>query len=320
MLKRLAILAVLLAALPPMPGQAAESAAQGSGKPDNKAQGANGNPAPAMPVRDPAQPPKDTKGTGDPATDDKEHSVKLTSLPPVTIADKQKTFWDLVFDWGPWAFGLFLAIAGGVQLMLLKITWKTIQEQKTEMAIQTGILKDSVAASQKAADAAEISAKAAMGVAVPTLVISKFSFDNELRQNPAAFYQYPKVRLELKNYGQSPAFLRKYAINFSWNDDPWKKCIGYAFEDRVVDAGETYQFSVVDLDVLDIPPQTVIEDLIRGKKNLIFSGWVSYRDVFDSPLRKLTFCRELVEYDPDPAKMMVIDPSALELWTDNTDG
>lgn len=84
----------------------------------------------------------------------------------------------------------------------------------------------------------------------------------------------------------------------------------------MIDAGSTYEFSDVDLGVLESPPQTAIEDLVRGKKRLVFSGWVSYGDVFGSPVRKFNFCRELVEYDSDPVKMMVMDTSALSLWTD----
>ena len=47
------------------------------------------------------------------------------------------------------------------------------------------------------------------------------------------------------------------------------------------------------------PPAEVVEDLVRGERRLVFSGWVSYRDVFGSPIRKLTLYRELMEYDPD---------------------
>jgi hypothetical protein len=61
--------------------------------------------------------------------EDKEHSIKLTSLPPVTIADKQKTFLDHALDWGPWVSNFLLVIVGGFQVWLLFRTWKTIKRQ-----------------------------------------------------------------------------------------------------------------------------------------------------------------------------------------------
>lgn len=119
-----------------------------------------------------------------------------------------------------WFTGL-LVVVGGLQAgtmiwqaWLLKGTKEKIQVQAGHMEDQSKTLRESVAAAQKAADAAEISAKAAIGVAVPTLMLYKFEFINEGREHPATFYGYPRVRLKLRNYGQSPAFLRKYAIGY----------------------------------------------------------------------------------------------------------
>ncbi len=206
------------------------------------------------------------------------------------------------------------------QASLLKGTLTQIQTQARHMESQTQILGDSVAAAQRAADAAETSAKTAMGVSVPTLAIYKFAFINEGKENPVAFYQCPRIRLELKNYGQSPAFLRKYAIGFSWGSDKTEKFTVYPFdEEQVVDAGGIYIFNDVDLGVMDSPPAVVIEDLVKGKKHLTFAGWVSYEDVFGSPIRRLTVFKALIEYDPDPAKMVILDPSPLNIALDPDD-
>ena len=40
--------------------------------------------------------------------DNHQNSIELTSLPPVTIADKAKTAMDHVYEWGPGVCNLFL--------------------------------------------------------------------------------------------------------------------------------------------------------------------------------------------------------------------
>ena len=206
-----------------------------------------------------------------------------------------------------------------IYVFITALMLSAIKRQGSYMKDQTKTLGGWVAAAQKAADAAEISAKAAMGVAVPTIAIYKFSFINEGRENPAAFYQYPKVRLELKNYGQSPAFLSKYVVSFSWGSDMPETVTSFPFdEEQVIDAGGIFVFGEVELGVLDIPPQNVVEDLVKGERHLTFSGWVSYKDVFGSPTRRLTFCKALYDYHPDPAKMIVLDPTTLNIWTDTS--
>jgi len=197
------------------------------------------------------------------------------------------------------------------QAWLLKDTKEKIQVQAGHMEDQSKTLRESVAAAQKSAGAAETSAKAAMGVAVPTLVVSRFSFVNEGRESREAFFQYPRIKLELRNYGQSPAFLRRYAIGFSWDDKETGKPRSFPFEDQVIAAGDTYPLNEIDLGVLEYPPEAVVKDLIAGTRHLTAAGWVSYGDLFDSPVRKLTFCRELIEYDPDPAQMIFMDTSIL---------
>ena len=223
----------------------------------------------------------------------------------------------------------FLVIVGGVTGWFVYKTLRAIKKQADIMETQAKDVRDSSAeatrialatakAARKAADAADISAKAAIGVAIPTLVVDRFSFINTGRENPVAFYSQPRVRLALKNYGKSPAFLRKYSIGYAWGEGAPNKFTWYPFEDQVIDGGATYELTEVDLGVLDSPSEGVIGDLVSGKRKLVFLGWISYRDVFDSPTRKLHICRELTVYDSDSSEMTVMDTSAsaLKLWTD----
>jgi hypothetical protein len=309
MRKRLVILALFLMAMSPIPGQTANNPAGSSGnvqKQQGNGKGNSQSAAPPLPQNG-ARPA--TQDAEKPDTENTGNSVTVSKLPTVSVGKD----WA---DWSDWGFGGLLVIVGGSQVLFLYRTLKAIQTQAGHMERQTKALDDSVAVAQKAADAAEKSATAAMGVAVPTLAIDKFSFINEGRENPVAFYEYPRVRLKLRNYGQSPAFLRKYAIGYSWDENSPKKFTWYPFEDQVIDAGATYGLGEADLGVLESPPQEVIEDLVSGKRHLVFSGWISYTDVFNSPARKLHFCRELVDYHPNPVEMMVVDISDLNLWTD----
>jgi hypothetical protein len=228
-----------------------------------------------------------------------------------------------------------LGIVGGIAAIRTLVLIKRqadIMESQAKDARESGaqtfaILKeqtDNLLISAKAATvsamAADESAKVAMGVSVPTLAVYKFSFINKEREAPAAFFQCPKVGLVLKNYGQSPAFLRKYAITLSWGDDKPGKCPAYPFdEEQVIAPGDTYRFTSIDLEVLDLPPQVVVEDLVCGKRHLTFAGWVSYKDIFGSPIRRLRFCKALLEYDPDPTKMVILDSSPLNMAVDPDD-
>src|SRR5271170_3205013 len=102
MLKYLAILAiaaVVLPAAPPAPRGATGSPGQTSGNIQQKREGNHPASTPTIPVAKPdSAVPSDTDGHKQ-APDNTEHRVTLTSLPPVTLTDKQKTFWDHVFDW-----------------------------------------------------------------------------------------------------------------------------------------------------------------------------------------------------------------------------
>ena len=137
MLKRLAIIAVFLATLAPMPGQAIKPAAQGGDKSQSHSQGNKSAPAPMSAlVSKPIDPAPAQPDRAPIAGEDKEHTVKLTSLPPVTLTDKPKSFWDHVLDWGPWIFNCGLVIVGVLQVVLLKWTWGTISRQADLMATQ----------------------------------------------------------------------------------------------------------------------------------------------------------------------------------------
>lgn len=209
--------------------------------------------------------------------------------------------------------GVLQVIAGGLQIgtmvwqaRLLKGTLTEIQTQAKHIGAQT-------TAAQKAAEAAELSAKAAMGTSVPWLALVKFSFVViEGQDHPLLFYQHPHVKLVLKNFGQSPALLKQYGSAFRWDDVP-VVATNYFFDaEAIIDPGGTYPMDEAILDVDMLPPADVVADLVKGTRTLIFSFWVTYGDVFGSPTKRFEFEKHLVEYDPNPEEMMVVDLKNVE--------
>src|ERR1700722_14520274 len=82
--------------------------------------------------------------------DDRENSVKITAIPPIAIADKQKTRLDHLYDWGPWAFNLGLVVVGTGQVWFLYRTLKTVQQQANTMKLQTDLMERQMAVSEAA--------------------------------------------------------------------------------------------------------------------------------------------------------------------------
>jgi hypothetical protein len=121
-----AVLAVQVA--PPMPGQQPGTASNGPGKATKERQSDKNAANP--PITPPSLKANDSsdnsKGV---ASENKEQSVNLTNVPPITIVEKDKTWKDHLFDWGPWIFNLLLVAVGFLQVALLQRTWATIRRQ-----------------------------------------------------------------------------------------------------------------------------------------------------------------------------------------------
>jgi hypothetical protein len=299
MLKRLAILGLLLMPLAPVPRQTTPSASKGGAKPNGDGQRENGPSAPSVAVSNPTQPPENTAHTGEVAAKDTEHSVTLTSVPPLTIKDKQKTVLDHVYDWGPWFFGLFLAIAGGVQLKLLRVTWKAIQEQKGEMAKQTGILAQSVAAAQASADAALLNAQAVINSERPWIRV-------KIVLSPDGFYG-----VAAKNTGRTPALIVA-------SSEPQKKVfpVGEAlpetptygekrtFNSTLLPDSERTVYWLTESDVRSVEG---FERVVQGSDGLYIWGVVQYRDTLNREsenAHETVWCfRYIPNQVPNPFKM-----------------
>ncbi|MHB2007160.1 MAG: hypothetical protein ACYCOX_03850 [Acidobacteriaceae bacterium] len=187
---------------------------------------------------------------------------------------------------------------------------RLISRQVSQMENQTEILGDSVSASQKSAAAADMSAKAAMGVAVPTLMLYGFAFASKPGCTANDFFTHPGVILVAKNFGQSPAFLKGYTITFTCEDLPDEPVYSFPYPcnaEAVVDSRRTF-LPEKDTLTLDKPmSDSDVLALVSGQKRLTVYGYISYGDIFGSPIRYMKFSKRLMEFDPDPKNMLVMD-------------
>jgi hypothetical protein len=131
--KRLAILAVVLAVLQipvSIQGQSLKVPILNSGKDENQGQGKKGASSQASPVVNKSEKaPISDPHSGQAEDDGGGHTVKIISLPPVTLTDSTKSFWDHIFDWGPWIFNFLLVVVGALQVWLLLWTGRAVARQ-----------------------------------------------------------------------------------------------------------------------------------------------------------------------------------------------
>ena len=231
-----------------------------------------------------------------------QQSITVSKLPPVTIAKDG-------IDWATVANYLLVVVGiGGIavaiwtlcyirkqaiemrrQRILMLRTLRAIQKQARHMGDQTTILGNSVIAAQKSADAADISAKAAMGVAVPTLRIEGFALQGDWH-NPDNL-RFPRVSILLRNHGTTPAFLQGLSLAFVCGDLPekpeYKGCP--VPSDNVVPPGKT-----ISLDGGHFLPslsQEDVQSVLDERHGFAVCGRVSYEDIFESPMRHLVFSK-----------------------------
>jgi hypothetical protein len=126
---------------PPMLGQDKGATGQGGDKQRHERKKTDAGSGKPMPVGVPLNAPDANDKARGIAAQDKEQSVKLTAIPPVTIADKQKTWLDYAFDWGPWVFSAMLVIVGIVGVVLARRTLGTMDRQANLMRTQATLME-----------------------------------------------------------------------------------------------------------------------------------------------------------------------------------
>jgi hypothetical protein len=319
----LAVLLAVMQASPPVPGQTADSSDDASRSVQRQTQtdAKKELPAKSSPSVNSEQPPShDARGNGQ-GTENAEPSMSISKLPSVTIASPKRDW----ADWGVWVFTLLLAATSVLQIWLLSRTlryvrrqthemrhqrhemWrqrKAMQGQVAEMESQTEVLKASVASAEKSADAAKISADIAAGVSVPTLVVDEFDLGNPPGASLEAMLQFPTIKLVVKNYGQTPAFLRSWCVVFTCEELPevpdyyGHPASGIVLDKVVIQPNDPFtfpslpgwrrhEFSLDDVDAI-----------MERRKILNVYGCVCYGDIFGNPIRRLKFCETAMNLFP----------------------
>jgi len=158
--------------------------------------------------------------------------------------------------------------------------------QAAAQATQTGI----------AARAAKTSADIAANVSIPILAIESFEVVPVGAANLAAMLQYPQVKMSIKNYGQTPAFLKWWTIIFTCEHLPGTPvyegypCCGMILEKVVVEPNKSYTLPELGFPHRQEIPLTDVQAVIDRAKILNAYGYICYGDLFGNPLRRLKFC------------------------------
>ena len=192
-----------------------------------------------------------------------------------------------------------LALLAGVAGWLAYITLRAIKRQAGHMERQTKILEDSVAVAQRAADAAKISADIAARMSVPTLVIHEFGVGDVGAAGVEAFFQCPKIKITVKNYGQTPAILKWFCTCCTCEELPdvpvyeGPGC-GIVLEKVVVQPGAEYTLpNLMYLQGEEFSPEDV-RAIINREKLFCAYGYICYGDILGNPLRRLKFCETVL--------------------------
>ncbi len=176
---------------------------------------------------------------------------------------------------------------------------KATQESVGHMSEQTQLLRDSLTATQKSADAADTSARLSVGVAFPALRIVDFDFGADMRV--LTDIQWPKTKIVVRNYGQTPAFLHSWSLNFSYDSSVNSRVYrdGAVLEGSVVEAQQSFT-----LDWKAIWPRPeLLEDeakaVVERDGSFVVYGYVQYGNIFDSSSKRLAFSELLLNIFPD---------------------
>jgi hypothetical protein len=197
------------------------------------------------------------------------------------------------------------------QARLLRRTLNEIHTQADLMEQQTQVLRDSVAAAQKAADAAETSANAAMGFAIPILRLDEFQFIAPGTQTLVESLKMPCIHISVRNYGQSPAFLKSFAVQFTCEELPAElryPSLLHFDPITVLESGHA-----CPLNEQGVFPWSPFSDedataIASGKKTLTIFGCIWYGDVFSTKTHKVLFRKWGAGFSDLGAGAMWLDP------------
>src|SRR5579859_6429619 len=116
-----ALLAVLQAS-PQVPRQTINGPARTGSTVQHEAKADNEPPTRPQPTTNAQTASNHDAASKEQGTNNIEHSISVSKPPTATVSSPKR-------DWGYWAFNLLLVVVGVLQVILLRVTWKTIQRQ-----------------------------------------------------------------------------------------------------------------------------------------------------------------------------------------------
>jgi hypothetical protein len=181
-------------------------------------------------------------------------------------------------DIGGIFFAYCLVVVGAFQAYWM---WKTVAEAKTTAEVQKGQMKDSVDAATAAAKAADLSAKAAIGVELPVLHVGEVVSRLQI-ENTEAWVKSLIPVIRITNYGRSPAFVERVITNIMIGvrlpDKPHYEIVTkYPFA-SVIKYDQTNDYPEYLLRCGDRFSQEQIETYLRGDQRIYVYGYIAYRD------------------------------------------
>jgi hypothetical protein len=174
------------------------------------------------------------------------------------------------------------------------------------MASQIQEMQEQTVIAKTSADAAKISSDIAAGVSVPTLVVHELRTGDIGDASIEAFFQFPKVKITLKNYGQTPAFLKWWSLCFTCGDLPEVPVYDGPANGMILDKVVIQPNTTYTLPELFFPyrQEFSIEDvkaIVSREKTFRVYGYVCYSDIFGNPPRRLKFCETVLNIFGDQA-------------------
>jgi hypothetical protein len=246
--------------------------------------------------RDPIEEPKNQSPTNNQAETDKPPIVIYVPPPEKTKqeieqetkdrsdkADLDKKLVNLTGGLAYYTLGLFIAT------FALVITSAGLLYLGHKQSVD---MKASIAVAKEAADAAMLQARAAIGVELPRLILTKLDFGDMGAAGLASRLQLPKIEITVTNYGRTPAFLLGQAGEIEICPVlPDKPVYPNAFDlppETIVEYRQRYALRTVRPRNPTSPDD--IQAIIDGRIRLWVYGYVWYRD-FLGDRHMARFCK-----------------------------
>ena len=190
-------------------------------------------------------------------------------------------------DYSPWWYVL-IAWPGGIMALATIATGAVIAWQSHE--------------TRKSARAAEESTRISLGTSLPKLVVHKLSTRSNTT-DARSYFEWPAVDITIKNYGNTPAILHFWSLCFSiqeFSDEPEYSgpASGMSLDKSVVESGKEFVLPTL----FHYRRQQFTKEEAAGiatrQHTLYVYGFVAYRDIFGSPLKRFKFCETVLNvYD-----------------------